>query len=440
LYSTANSRGFSPSCTNNWGKVVWGGQVWISPLTCNSIDCVIGVYFLSLRKKYYSLMTSSRSALIELAGVFLKLGTIGFGGPAAHIAMLEAEIVTRRQWIAPAQFLDLIGLTNLIPGPSSTELVIYIGYLRAGWWGLIIAGVCFILPAMAIVWGLAIWYDRVQTIPAIVAIFARIKPVVVVLTIQATWKLGRSAIKNLPTGMAGIMSIGLCGFLDVNTLIVLLLAGFGVMAVQNWRGWSGGLSLVWLPRMELPLVAIFPVVADHPAWLDVFTIFLKIGATIYGGGYLLLAFLQPELVDHAHWLTSTQLLDAIAIGQVTPGPLFTTATFIGYLLAGHQGAIAATIGIFLPSFIFVALVITWAPKLQKSIYFRSWLDGVNAGAWGTIAVVAYRVGMTTMIDWQSIAIATISWLLIWRWRINVIWLIFGSASIELVRQFIQFHC
>jgi chromate transporter len=384
-------------------------------------------------------MTSSRSALIELAGVFLKLGMIGFGGPAAHIAMLEAEIVTRRQWIAPAQFLDLIGLTNLIPGPSSTELVIYIGYLRAGWWGLIIAGICFILPAMAIVWGLAIWYDQVQTIPAIVVIFASIKPVVVVLTIQATWKLGRSAIKNTPTCVAGIMSIGLFGLLDVNTLIVLLLAGFGMTTYQNWRGWSGGLSLVWLPKMDLPLVAIFPIVTAHPAWLDVFTIFLKIGATIYGGGYLLLAFLQPELVDHTHWLTSTQLLNAIAIGQVTPGPLFTTATFIGYLLAGHQGAIAATVGIFLPSFLFVALVIAWAPKLQKSSYFRSWLDGVNAGAWGTIAVVAGRVGMITLINWQSIAIAMISWLLIWRWQINVIWLIFGSASIGLVRQFIQFH-
>ena len=384
-------------------------------------------------------MPPSRSRLTELAAVFLKLGTIGFGGPAAHIAMLEDKIVTRRQWISQAQFLDLIGLTNLIPGPSSTELAIYIGYLRAGWWGLMIAGVCFILPAMAIVWGIAIWYDQVQTIPEIIAIFAAIKPVVVVLTIQAVWKLGRSAIKNIPTGIAGIGSIGLFGFLDLNILTVLLLAGFGVTAWQNWRDWNRGLWGLWLPQIELPLIAIFPVIASHPSSLDVFTIFLKIGATIYGGGYVLLAFLQPELVDRTHWLTSTQLLDAIAIGQVTPGPLFTTATFIGYLLAGHQGAIAATIGVFLPSFGFVAMVTYWAPRLQTSRWFRSWLDGVNVGAWGTIVVVANRLGMSTLTDWQSISIAIISWLLIWRWRINVIWLIFGSAIIGLLGQFAQAH-
>jgi chromate transporter len=382
-------------------------------------------------------MPLSRSRLTELAAVFLKLGTSGFGGPAAHIAVLEDEIVTRRQWLSQAQFLDLIGLTNLIPGPSSTELAIYIGYLRAGWWGLIVAGVCFILPAMAIVWGLAIWYDRSQTIPEIIAIFASIKPVVVVLTIHATWKLGRSAIKNILTGVAGIGSIGIFGLFDPNTLMVLLLAGFGVMGWQNWRDWSKGLFGLWLPQIELPLLAIFPVIASHPSWLDVFTLFIKIGATIYGGGYVLLAFLQPELVDKTHWLTSAQLLDAIAIGQVTPGPLFTTATFIGYLLAGHLGAIAATIGIFLPSFGFVALVTAWAPQLQTSSWFRSWLDGVNAGAWGTIVVVAYRLGLSTLVDWRSISIALISWLLIWRWRINVIWLIAGSAIIGLVGQFAQ---
>jgi chromate transporter len=169
------------------------------------------------------------------------------------------------------------------------------------------------------------------------------------------------------------------------------------------------------------------------------TIFLKIGATIYGGGYVLLAFLQPELVDRTHWLTSTQLLDAIAIGQVTPGPLFTTATFIGYLLAGHAGAIAATIGIFLPSFVFVALLTHWAPKLRQSIWLRTWLDGVNAGAWGTIAVVAYRLAVGTLVDWQSISIAIISFLLLWRWRINVIWPILGSATIGLVGQLAQSH-
>ncbi len=383
-------------------------------------------------------MSDSRDRLTEVAAVFLKLGTIGFGGPAAHIAMLESEIVTRRKWITRSQFLDLIGLTNLIPGPSSTQVAIYIGYLRAGWWGLIVAGICFILPAMAIVWALAIGYERTRDLPQIIAIFAGIVPVVVALTVQATLKLGRSAIKNIPTGLAGISAIVGLGYLDLNILSVLLVAGFGVMLGQNWRG-GKGLSVIWLPNIEVPILAIFPAIASHPAWLDVFAMFLKIGATIYGGGYVLLAFLQPELVDRTHWLTSQQLLDAIAIGQVTPGPLFTTATFIGYILAGHAGAIAATIGIFLPSFGFVPLVIFWAPKLRQSPWFRAWLDGVNAGAWGTIAVVAYRLGASTLVDWQSISIAAIASGLLWKWRLDPIWLILGGATIGIVGQLARSH-
>jgi chromate transporter len=375
-----------------------------------------------------------RDRLLEVAAVFLKLGTIGFGGPAAHIAMLEMEVVKRRQWLTRAQFLDLVGLTNLIPGPSSTELAIYIGYFRAGWWGLIIAGVCFIVPAMAIVWGLAIGYDRLQELPQAIEVFASVRPVVAILTIQAMWKLGRSALKNIPTGAAGIGAICVFGVLDINALFVLLLAGFVVLLSQNWQRWNRRLPAIWLPAIDPSLLAILPAITSEPSAVDVFTIFLKIGATIYGGGYVLLAFLQPELVDRMHWLTSTQLLDAIAIGQVTPGPLFTTATFIGYLLAGHAGAISATVGIFLPSFGFVALVTRWAPQLQQSRWFRSWLDGVNAGAWGTIAVVAYRLGVGTLVDWKAIAIALMSWLLIWRWRIDTIWLVLGSLAIGLLRQ------
>jgi chromate transporter len=375
------------------------------------------------------------SILIELAPIFLKLGTLGFGGPAAHIAMLEAEIVTRRQWISQAQFLDLVGVTNLIPGPSSTQLAIYIGYLRRGWWGLIIAGVCFIVPGMTIVWGLAIGYDRVQTIPEFVAIFASVKPVVVVITIQAMWKLGSSAINNIPTGLAGILTIGLFGFLNTSTVMVLCIAGIGVMLTQNWRQLRGLLSVMWLPnQINGEILATLPIITSHPTWIDIFTLFCKIGATIYGGGYMLLAFLQSELVDRTHWLTSQQLLDAIAIGQVTPGPLFTTATFIGYLLAGHSGAIAATIGIFLPSFIFIALVTRWLPQLRTSIWFGSWLDGVNAGAWGAIVVVTYRLIVGTIVNWQSMTIFIVSSLLIWRWGINGIWLILGSAIIGSIGQ------
>jgi chromate transporter len=211
------------------------------------------------------------------------------------------------------------------------------------------------------------------------------------------------------------------------------------MGWQHWRDWRGGLSVIALPRLELPMLTIVPAIATHPSWVDVFGIFLNMGATIYGGGYVLLAFLQPELVDRTHWLTSTQLLDAIAIGQITPGPLFTTATFIGYLLAGHPGAIAATVGIFLPSFGFVGLMTSWAPQLRQSIWFRSWLDGVNAAAWGAIAVVVYRLGLSTLNDWQSIAIAIFAAILLWRWQLEPIWLILGSATIGLVGQLAQLH-
>lgn len=378
----------------------------------------------------------SRQQLTELARIFLKLGTIGFGGPTAHIAMLEAEIVTQERWLSREQFLDLVGVTNLLPGPSSTELAIYIGYLRAGWWGLIVAGVCFILPAMAIVWSLAMGYERVRDIPQAIAIFASLKPVIVVLMLLATWKLGRSAIKNLPTGIAGVVAIGLVGS-GIHTVSVLILMGIAVMLTQNWQRLRGLLPVMWFPQLDWQMLALVPAIAPTPTWVDVFTLFLKIGATIYGGGYVLLAFLQPELVDRTHWLTSQQLLDAIAIGQITPGPLFTTATFIGYLLAGHLGAIAATIGIFLPSFGFVALVTPWVPQLRRSPWFGSWLDGVNVAAWGAIAVVAYRLAVATLLDWRSIAIAIACWLLLWRWHVNVIWLMLGSAIVGLVGQLAQ---
>ncbi len=378
----------------------------------------------------------SRNKLTELAGVFLKLGAIGFGGPVAHIAMLEAEFVTKREWIDRSQFLDLVGATNLLPGPSSTELAIYIGYLRAGWWGLTIAGVCFIFPAMAIVWVLAIGYTRLSDLPLAVAAFASVKPVIVVLTLMATWKLGRSALKNPPTITAGMVAVGLVGYFELNTLIVLLVAGLAVMLVQNWRQIRGLVPAIWLPHdfFSADSLAIFPAIASVPSWAEVFLLFLRIGGTLYGGGYVLLAFLQPELVERTQWLTAQQLLDAIAIGQITPGPLFTTATFIGYLLAGHAGAVAATVGIFLPSFVFIALVTPWVPQLRRSIWFGSWLDGVNAGAWGAIAVVAYRLGASSLVDWWAIAIAIGSWLLIWRWRVDVIWPILGSAIVGLMGQ------
>jgi chromate transporter len=297
---------------------------------------------------------SPKTGLWELAIVFAKLGAIAFGGPAAHIAQIELEIVQRRRWLSREKLLDLLGVTNLIPGPNSTELTIHIGLEQAGWRGAIVAGVCFILPAMLLVWGLAIAYVEYQTIPAVGWLLYGVKPVIIAIIAQALWKLGRSALKNVPTWSAGILVLALY-FLKINEIALMLGSGLVVSPVRNLTSSqkNKSLSIFLFPFsfFPFPLVAIATKETHPKTWVAVFLSFLKIGSVLYGGGYVLLAFVQQEFVDRTHWLTSQQLLDAVAIGQFTPGPLFTTATFIGYLVAGNLGAIAGTIGIFLPAFV-----------------------------------------------------------------------------------------
>jgi chromate transporter len=372
-----------------------------------------------------------RQRLTELASVFFRLGAIAFGGPAAHIAMMDSEVVNRRQWMSREKLLDLLGVTNLIPGPNSTELALHIGYERAGWRGLGIAGVCFILPAMVIVWLLAVLYDRYQSVPQVEWLLYGIKPVIIAIVLQALWNLGKNAAKDTPTVIVGIVAIAayLAGF---NEILVLLLLGVAVMVVKNWQIGRGTTGVFLLPFSGLLAQAGSATTTDASiSWVNVFLFFLKIGCVLYGSGYVLLAFLQRELVERNQWLTSQQLLDAVAIGQFTPGPVFTTATFIGYLLAGNAGAIAGTIGIFLPAFVLVWVVNPWVPKLRQSPWASGFLDGVNAASLGLMAGVTYTLGRAALVDGLTVVVAILSAIAVFRFKLNSAWLVLAGGAIGL---------
>lgn len=369
-----------------------------------------------------------RQRLGELASVFLRLGVLAFGGPAAHIAMMDEEVVERRRWFSREDLLDLIGVTNLIPGPNSTELAIHIGYARAGWRGLLIAGSCFILPAMGIVWTLAIFYQRFQTIPQLQWLLYGLKPVIIAIVLQAVWGLGKKALKDFPTAIAGILAIiaYLSGF---NEVLLLLLLGTAVMLIKNWHRQGAAQGVLFLPVSEVLAQSGASPEIVSASGMAVFWTFLKIGSVLYGSGYVLLAFLQRDLVEQNQWISSQQLLDAIAIGQFTPGPVFTTATFIGYLVAGHGGAIAGTIGIFLPAFLLVWAVTPWVPKLKQSPWVRGFLDGVNAASLGLMAGVTWTIAQSALVDALTLAVAIVSIIAAFRFKVNATWLLLGGASV-----------
>jgi len=352
-------------------------------------------------------MTSRRATLAELAGLFLKLGTIAFGGPAAHIAMMEDEVVRRRQWLTHEEFLDLLGATNLIPGPNSTELAIHIGHRRAGWAGLLVAGTCFILPAFLIVTACAWAYVEFGKLPQAAGLLYGVKPVIIAVVVQALWGLGRKAVKNWALGVLGATAVAL-SFLGVNELIVLF--GIGILPL--------------LGHLRKTALAVEP----FSLWaLGLF--FVKVGAVLFGSGYVLLAFLRADLVERWGWLTEQQLLDAIAVGQVTPGPVFTTATFVGYLLAGKTGAVVATVGIFLPAFVFVAISGPLVPRLRRSPLAGAFLDGVNVASLALMVVVTWHLGRTAILDVPTILLTAVSTTLLFRWRVNSAWLVLGGAVI-----------
>lgn len=377
--------------------------------------------------RYSDLTPAQRQQrLTDLTQVFLKLGLIAFGGPAAHVAMMDDEIVKRRGWMTREKLLDLLGITNLIPGPSSTQLAIYIGYERAGFWGVVLAGTSFILPAMLIVWGLAAIYVRYQALPQVNWLLYGIKPVIIAIVVQALWKLSQKAIKDKWTAIAALVVI-LAFALGTNALMLLLLAGLGVTLLKN--GLRDGAKFPFLAFPGALLGVAAPTVIASISWVNVFFYFLKLGSVLYGGGYVLLAFLQQDLVERSHWLTSQQLLDAVAIGQVTPGPLFTTATFVGYLLAGNGGAIAGTLGIFLPSFVLILVISPWVAKLRSSVWASGFLDGVNAASIGLMAVVTYTLGRAAIVDWLTMVVALLGSIAIFRFQLNTIWLVLAGGAI-----------
>ncbi|MBY0274987.1 chromate efflux transporter, partial [Candidatus Binatia bacterium] len=371
-----------------------------------------------------------QARLRELATLFLRLGTTAFGGPAAHIAMMRDEVVLRRQWLSDADFLDLLGATNLIPGPNSTEMAIHLGHRRAGWPGLVVAGTCFILPAALITLALAWLYVRFASRPDAAWLLYGVKPVVIAIVAQAVLGLAPVAARTVALRLLAI-AVAAAAVLGVNEFLLLLLAGLAAVAIaRSSREHGAGIAPGLLPASAASLAGagaatagpamlagVAPVAPSAVGIAPLFWVFAKIGSVLFGSGYVLLAFLRAELVERLGWLTPAQLVDAIAIGQLTPGPVFTTATFVGYVLAGNAGACAATLGIFLPAFVFVALSAPLLPRLRRSWVAGALLDGVNVASLALMAVVTLQLVWTAVVDVPTGLLALASTAALVRWKV-----------------------
>ena len=373
------------------------------------------------------------ASLSELAFVFSKLGVIAFGGPAAHISMMEDEFVRKRRWITEEGFLDRVAAASLIPGPSSTEVGIFIGHSLRGWAGLVVAGSCFIIPAAILVSLIAAAYVRFGSLPQAEGILRTVKPVVIAIILQALWNLGRTVAKTRVLILIGVASAVL-NFVGGSPLLVLVFAGASsgiVWWLRKSRRLQVALCGIGVPKLFSPIgLTVFAVASALPVSLGrLFVSFLKIGSLVFGSGYVLLAFLRAEFVDHLHWLTEKQLIDAVAVGQFTPGPVFTTATFIGYLVGGLPGAFFATLGIFLPGFVFVAVSGPLIPKIRRSPGAGAVLDGVVVGSLALIAVVAWQMGKSSITDWITVSILAVSVIAIFRFKVNSAWLILVAGIV-----------
>jgi chromate transporter len=374
--------------------------------------------------------------LSAVTALFLRLGATAFGGPAAHIAMMRDEVVNRRRWVTDQEFLDLVGATNLIPGPNSTEMAIHLGYRRAGWPGLIAAGAAFIIPAMIIVTLLAAAYVRYGSAPQAAWLLYGVKPVIMAVVVQALWGLGRAAVKDALTGAAAVAALVLY-FAGINEIALLIGVGIAVALGRNVKQAMRISSLaagVVVAGHALGAVAMRAAATDAlPVSVSrIFLIFLKIGSVLYGSGYVLLAFLRADFVQRLGWLTDRQLLDAVAIGQFTPGPVFTTATFIGYLLAGVPGTLLGTLGIFLPAFVFVAVSQPLIPRLRRSPWTGALLDGVNVASLALMAGVSWQLARAAIVDPVTAVLALLSLGLLIRYRVNSAWLVLGGALVGVV--------
>lgn len=364
---------------------------------------------------------SNASPLAEVARVFFKLGCIAFGGPAAHVAMMEDEVVTKRKWMTREHFLDMMGATNLIPGPNSTEMTMHCGYVRAGAAGMWVAGACFIVPAV-VTTGLLAWlYVSYGTLPEVEPWVQGIKPAVLAVIAAAVFKLGKKALKSWELGVIGALVVLVCTLGWMNEITALLTAGLvgaGYFTVRDRLRTSGA--------AVLPLL-MAPVAAKGITTTGVFLSFLKTGAILYGSGYVLFAYLDAELVERG-WMTTAELLDAIAMGQFTPGPVLSTATFVGFQLNGIGGALAATAGIFLPSFLFVLLTHRFIVKLRQYPFLSRFLDAVNVAALGVMVAVMITMGHATLTDWKGFTIAALgAFFTFGPWKLSAMWIIAGGA-------------
>ena len=381
------------------------------------------------------------ASLGEIAFVFLKLGTTAFGGPAVHLAMMEEEFVRRRRWLTHSDFLDRLATANLIPGPSSTEVAIFIGQLKQGWLGLIVAGTCFIVPAASIVLLIAWAYVRFGSLPKVEGILAAIKPAVVAIVIQALGKMARTGVRTLPLALIAATAAALSLF-GVSPIWVLVVSGLLSAATVTTKNRLLSFALPGFAKTvgsaaQLSFqktLASFLVVAIAGAAIPVglvrlFLSFLKIGSVVFGSGYVLLAFLQTDFVERLHWLSEKQLIDAVAVGQFTPGPLSATATFIGYVVAGWPGAIVATIAIFLPGFVLVAASGPLLPRIRKSPVASAALDGVVAGSLALMAVVAMQLARASLVDRLTVAIFAVSLIALIRFKVNSAWVVVGAAVV-----------
>jgi chromate transporter len=374
---------------------------------------------------------SKATRLKEVFLLFLWMGFTAFGGPAAHIAIFHDQVVKRRKWIDEQHFLDLLGATQLIPGPNSTEVTIYLGFYRAGWLGLILGGVGFILPSTLIVLGLAWTYGRFGSAPQIEWVLYAVKPVVIAIIINALWSLRKNAIKDISTGLIAVTVIAL-NFFGIDTIALLIGSGI-LLAVYLWmKNHLKDTRSLWLFLPFGSTVTLQQAVHSFslPA---LFLTFLKIGSVLYGSGYVLLAFLRSEFVINLGWLTDQQIIDAVAIGQVTPGPLSTAATFLGFILGGIPGALLATLGMFLPSFLIVILTKPFIPRMRESKFFSAFLDGVNAGSLGLMAVVAWQLARAAFVDIPAVLLGIVSFLLVVWARVNSTWIILGAVLVGLGR-------
>jgi chromate transporter len=372
--------------------------------------------------------TKRAHSLLEIAKEFLRLGFVAFGGPPAHIAMMDERFVRRLAWVTGEQFLDLVGAVNLLPGPSSTELASYLGQIAGGLPGLLVAGACFILPAAILVVGFAWAYMQFGAVPQVAGLLFGIKPVVVALIAQAIWNLGKTALKSASLAALAVLVVALAA---LGFPVLLLLIGAGVLWMVVRQGQT-------LAKTNTGVTAFLSTGAAGSGVavgvIPTFLYFLKVGAVLFGSGYVLLAVLRADLVVRLHWLTDGQLLDAIAVSQATPGPFFTVATFIGYLLGGWKGAALTTLGMFLPAFVYVAATAGFVPKLRRSAVASAFLDGVNASAVALMAFVGWQFTRAALVNIPAMVLAVVSALLVFRYKVNSPWLVLGGAIAGIVLQ------